>query len=116
MDKPRTGTAGSEHRRVAKKPFCSCGKLTKHTLYFQSWMTNLCIGALWLMLGMSCDRMELTRSVEEYDIHAMTEDSAKIDDQSGISFELDSDSLEEEIENIYFESKEWEDEKMNAHL
>ncbi len=68
------------------------------------------------MFGTSCDGMELTRSAEVHEIKAMAEDSTKIDDKSGLSFELDSDSLEEEIENIYFKASEWEEEINNADI
>ncbi len=34
----------------------------------------------------------------------------------GISFNLESDSLVEEVEEVYFEAKEWDEEKMNADL
>lgn len=78
--------------------------------------TVSCIGIMWLMCGTSCDRMEVTPSEEVHDINVMAEDSTKIEDKSGISFVLDSDSLEDEIENVYFNASEWEEEKMNADL
>lgn len=34
----------------------------------------------------------------------------------GISFNLESDSLVEEVEEIYFEAKEWDEEEMDADL
>lgn len=38
------------------------------------------------------------------------------DPVSGFSLNLESDSLEEEIEELYFEAKEWEEEEMDVDL
>ncbi len=38
------------------------------------------------------------------------------DSLPGISFNLESDSLVEEVEEIYFEAKDWDEEEMDADL
>ncbi|MDE7351310.1 MAG: hypothetical protein K2N25_09595 [Muribaculaceae bacterium] len=54
--------------------------------------------------------MEITRSGE------VDDEIEVIDDQSGISFEMENDSLEDEIKNIIFDPQEWEEEGMGVDL
>ena len=69
-----------------------------------------------ILVVISCEKAELTRSgfIEEFTRE--TEDTVTIDEKSGISFELESDSLTEEIEDIYFHAEEWEEESMDSDL
>lgn len=76
-----------------------------------SEMIAMAIGAMCLTLGISCEKTELTNYLEEDD-HAVktcdsvvAEDSVSIDDKSGIYFELESDSLEEQIEDVCLNSE-----------
>lgn len=79
-------------------------------------------GVMWLLLGVSCEKGELTRSVDLDDYTGLMsdsiimEESIKMDDKSGISFEMESDSLKEDIEDVYFHSKEWEEQGMVVDL
>lgn len=80
------------------------------------------IGFMWLLLGISCEKGGLTRSVDWDDYtefmsdSIIMEDSIKMDDKSGISFEMESDSLKEDIEDVYFHAKEWGEERINVDL
>ena len=79
-------------------------------------------GIIWLLLGFSCEKAELIRSVDSNDFTGLMrdsiiiEESMKMDDKSGISFKMESDSLEEDIEDVYFNAKEWEEDEMNVDL
>lgn len=87
-----------------------------------SEMIIMAMGAIWLILGMSCEKTELTHSMEENEYtvkicdSVKIEDSFNIEDKSGISFEMGNDSLEEDIENVYFHTKEWEEEIMDTNI
>lgn len=74
------------------------------------------IGFVWLLLAISCEKTELTRSIDWDENTDIIEDSVKVNDKSGFSFELESDTLKEEIEEIHFHAKEWEEEDMSADL
>lgn len=80
------------------------------------------IGFMLLLLGASCEKGELTRSVDWNDYTGLIsdsiimEESIKMDDKSGISFEMESDSLLEDIEDVHFHSKEWEEQGMVVDL
>ena len=65
------------------------------------------IGVGWLIFGTSCDNVGLTRSRSmDWDEHTEgIEDSVKADDQLEISFEMENDTLKEEIEEVYFNPK-----------
>lgn len=56
-------------------------------------------GFIWLLSGLSCEKMEITRSIEE------DNETEKMDDESGVSFELESDSLKEDVEELHFIAK-----------
>ena len=71
---------------------------------------------IWSLLGFSCERVEMTRSGDWDDITVLRGDSAIIEEKTGISFEMESDSLEEDIEDVYFNAKEWEEDGMNVDL
>ena len=60
------------------------------------------IGIAWPLLGISCGKEEVARSMEMYDEPVMINDTVKIDDGPGVSFDMESDSLTEEIEEVYF--------------
>ena len=60
------------------------------------------IGIAWALLGISCGKEEVTRSMEMYHEAVMINDTVKIDDGPGVSFDMESDSLTEEIEEVYF--------------
>lgn len=74
------------------------------------------IGLGWLLVGVSCDEVGLTRSMDWDEHIEVIDDSVKADGQSGISFEMDSDTLKEEIEEVHFQAKEWESTDMDADL
>ena len=38
------------------------------------------------------------------------------DNNTSISFDIESDQMEEDVEEIYFEAKEWEEENMEEDL
>ena len=67
---------------------------------------------IWLTSGVSCDEIEPTRCMERNDYAEKTNDSIIIEDSvntcdnPGISFDLESDGLEEVAEAIYFHAKE----------
>ena len=82
-------------------------------LYLMAMTT---IGLGWLTVGMSCDEVGLTRSMELDVYTEITKDSVKVEGQSGISFEMESDTLKEEIEEVHFQAKEWEDVGIDADL
>lgn len=67
-------------------------------------------GFLGLTLGVSCEKVELTRSMPDVG------EPETIDSISGISFELDNDSLEEEVEEVYLDAEKWEEEDMGIDL
>ena len=71
---------------------------------------------IWSLLGFSCERVEMTRSGDWDAITVLRGDSAIIEEKTGISFEMESDSLEEDIEDVYFNAKEWEEEGLDAYL
>lgn len=76
---------------------------------------------MWLLLGVSCEKGEMVRSVDRDDYTGLMSDSiimeeSKVEDESGISFEMESDSLQEDIEDVYFHSKEWEEEGIVVDL
>ena len=73
-------------------------------------ITTAIVGCVWLFLGISCEKVEITRSGE------VDDEIEVIDDQSGISFEMENDSLEDEIKNIIFDPQEWEEEGMGVDL
>ena len=60
------------------------------------------IGIAWLLSGTSCGKEEMTRSVDMFEDAVMINDSVNIDDRTGVSFDMESDSLTEEIEEVYF--------------
>lgn len=71
---------------------------------------------------MSCEKVEFKRSPER-DNHAvraedsiLIEDSGLLDEQPSISLELESDSLEDEVEEIYFYAEDWEEELIDTDL
>lgn len=74
------------------------------------------LGSLLLPFATSCENTELTHSFDDDGKAIMTEDSVNVDDEEGISLELESDSLEEQVEEIHFKAKDWEEEAMNADL
>lgn len=78
--------------------------------------TATIIGSICLTFTTSCDNVELTRGGEIDDSAVKTQDTTTIDERSGISLELESDSLAEEIEDIYFQPQEWEEESMYSDL
>lgn len=96
-------------------------KIVKYLKRFISVIIVMTLGLIWLVLGISCEKAEITRSIDGID-YTMTEDSilikdtVKNDDKPGISFDIESDSLKEEIENIYFHPKEWEEEDTDIDL
>ena len=72
---------------------------------------TLLAGFVWLILGgSSCEEVEPTRSI--CDIR----ETERIDSISGISFELENDSLEEEVEDVYLDAKKWDEEDMGIDL
>ena len=83
----------------------------KRHLYFLIMTT---VEFVWLLLGTSCEKEVITRSMDQNEYTEIIEDSVKSDGQSGISFEMDSDTLTEEIEEVHFQAKEWEDVGMDA--
>ena len=60
------------------------------------------IGSAWLLSVTSCGKEEMTRSVDMFEDTVMINDSVNIDDRTGVSFDMESDSLTEEIEEVYF--------------
>ena len=58
----------------------------------------------------------MTRSVETYNQTSMPEDSINAEDKSGIILELESDTLVEQIEDLYFLPQEWQEEEMHTDL
>ena len=59
----------------------------------------------------SCDRQDELYLIGKHRV------SEEVDDNGvGVAFKMDSDSLEDEIEEIYFEASEWDEEDMNADL
>lgn len=83
--------------------------------YFNFRIITL-IGFVWLLSGTSCEKEVMTRSMDWDEHTEIIEDSVKVDGLSGISFEMGSDTLKEEIEEIHLHTKEWEDLSMNADL
>lgn len=75
---------------------------------------NLGILAMIFVSFMSliaCDRQDDLYLIGKHRV------SEEVDDNGvGVAFEMDSDSLEDEIEEIYFEASEWDEEEMNADL
>lgn len=67
-------------------------------------------GFIWLLSGTSCEKTEITRSMEE------DNETERIDDKSGISLDMESDSLYEDIEEIHFNAEEWGEEGMDVDL
>ena len=68
------------------------------------------VGIIWLLAGTSCEKEAITRSLDE------DFEPEKIGSTSGISFELENDSLEEVIENIRLEAEEWKEESRGVDL
>lgn len=81
------------------------GNLMKHILGI--WTFGIGI----LLLFSSCDRHDETYLIGK---HRSSEDEE--DSFQGIDFVMDSDSLAEEIEEIYFKAEEWGEETMDADL
>ena len=79
-------------------------KIPEYLMRYLHLMVMTTIGLGWLLAGISCDEVELTPSIDCDEHTEITEDSVKIDEQSGISFELESDTLKEEIEEIHFQA------------
>lgn len=71
----------------------------------------LAMGILVTLSLSSCDRNEAPYLIWK---HRVTDDEDV--SVSGISFNMDSDSLEEEVEEINFESKDWDEEGMDVDL
>ena len=79
------------------------------------------IAIVGLTADMSCENSDLTLSesienVEKTVNSTATGDSTNIDCYGGISFELESDSLEEAIEEIYFQPNGWEEAEIDTDL
>lgn len=91
-------------------------KTAKYFRRYSCLMILTTIGLVWLLAGVSCEKTELTRSIDWDENTEIIEDSVKVNDKSGFSFELESDTLKEEIEEIHFHAKEWEDVGMDADL
>lgn len=81
------------------------GKLLKYIVGILS------IGIGTLMLFNSCDNQDEPDLVGK---HRSNEDEEN--NESGISFDIESDEMDEDVEELYFESKEWDDEEMNVDL
>ena len=80
------------------------------------------IVSVFLILVTSCEKMEVTRSTDNdnnglrtWD-SVVTEDSVDMNLGSGITFDLGSDSLEVEIEELHFQPKDWEEEIIHTDL
>ncbi|MBD5263188.1 MAG: hypothetical protein HDS39_03845 [Bacteroides sp.] len=68
---------------------------------------------IWIVSGL------LASSCEKSDIDLISDDNdgqERKEDVSGISFDLKSDTLEEDIEYVYFEADEWKENEMGANL
>ncbi|MDE5871866.1 MAG: hypothetical protein K2H22_07985 [Muribaculaceae bacterium] len=82
----------------------------------------IAIVSMCLTFGMSCEKIEVTRSIDSDDNEVRTSDSIVIEDtvdieaNSGIIFGLGSDSLEVEIEDLHFHPQNWEEESVNTDL
>lgn len=75
------------------------------------------IGTGWLLLSTSCEKTEITRSIDEdYETESLKHETGSIDIEEGISFEMESDSLDEDIEEVHFHANEWEEEGMAVDL
>ena len=85
--------------------------MKKQTSFIATIIGFSCIIAL-----ISCEKAELTRSTETYNQTSMPEDSINAEDNSGIILELESDTLEEQIEDLYFQAQEWQEEELNTDL
>lgn len=78
-------------------------------------------GLIWLLLGVSCEKGKMVSSLDMDDYTGLMSDSiimeeSKLEDKSGISFDMESDSLKEDIEDVYFHSNEWEEDGMDVDL
>lgn len=67
-------------------------------------------GFIGLLSGISCEKMEITRSMEE------NNETESMYYESGISFDMESDSLEEDVEEVHFTAREWGEEGVNVDL
>lgn len=80
------------------------------------------IGITWLLSGISCEKEGMIRSIDPDVQNLMISDSVKFNDsgksyeQSGISFEMESDSLQDEVEEINLGAKDWDEECMDVDL
>ncbi len=62
-----------------------------------------------LIWGVSCEKEDISHS-QGRDVGTKIYDSQP---EPGISFDLESDSLEENVEEIYFEAKAWDEDEMD---
>ncbi len=111
MNKLKTKRPEIENRCVTKKASHVRSKSTINTNRFASDMIVIGTISIWFTLGMSCEKNEAYHFPESHDYTIMSEDTLDLnernmDEKSGISFDLESDSLEDEIENIFFFAKE----------
>lgn len=67
-------------------------------------------GFVSLMLGGSCEKVEITRSEEREEV------IENVDGKSGVSLEMESDSLLDDIENLNLDAEEWGEEGMDVDL
>lgn len=80
------------------------------------------MGIIWLLSGISCEKEGMIRSIDPDVQNLMISDSVKFNDsgksyeQSGISFEMESDSLKDEVEEINLGAKDWDEECMDVDL
>lgn len=71
----------------------------------------LAVGIVTMVSFSSCDRQD-----DPYLIGKHRFNQEEEDDEAGISFVMESDSLEDEIEEIYFEASDWDEEGMDVDL
>lgn len=97
-------------------------KTTKYIMGFIYEMIVMMVGFILLLSVTSCEHEELTRSMDQDDYAIMIEDSLMTDDtviieeESGISFDMECDSLEDDVEEVRFIAKEWEEDGMEVDL
>ena len=92
------------------------GKTAKYIKGYLHFLIMTTIEFVLLLLGTSCEKEVITRSIDQDEYTEIIEDSLKVDSQSGISLNMESDTLKEEIEEIHFQAKEWEDVGMDVDV